>query len=231
MLRTAKVRLAEFLYCHVTEPVLAMQRELSYQNVFDIQCRNRGLTNEFYPLGAAACYGLMYLLFRVLEELPVSSIVEFGSGQSTLLIDRIKRPETRHVAYEHDPEWHAQIAPRLRNCDYRLRPLTEWTIDRRQVQWYSDVEAQNFDLVLIDGPPGTERFSRFGSVDLIRSRVAEDFLIIMDDGNRQGEQDTVAHIAALLRHAGRKFRMKQLQGRTTQTVIAGGRFVAATCYY
>ena len=97
MLQTAKARLAGFLHRNVTDPVLAMQLELSYQNVFDIQCRNRGLTNEFYPLGAAACYGLMYLLFRVLEELPVSSIVEFGSGQSTVLIDRIKRPETCHA--------------------------------------------------------------------------------------------------------------------------------------
>jgi len=33
MLRTVKERLAGFLRWHVTEPVVAMQRELSYQNL------------------------------------------------------------------------------------------------------------------------------------------------------------------------------------------------------
>jgi len=32
----------------------------------------------------------MYLLFRVFNEHEVNSVVEFGSGQTTLLIDRIK---------------------------------------------------------------------------------------------------------------------------------------------
>ncbi len=99
------------------------------------------------------------------------------------------------------------------------------------MQWYSDVEARNFDLLLIDGPPGTERYSRFGCVELIRSRISRDFLIIMDDVQRRGEQETVGHIVELLRSAGVAFRINQLQGRTTQTVIAGGRFVAATYYY
>jgi len=119
----------------------------------------------------------------------------------------------------------------LTSCDYRLRPLEEATIEARRVQWYSDVELRNFDLLLIDGPPGTERYSRFGCLELIRSRISKDFLIIMDDGQRQGERDTVANIVNLLRNAGLAFRMNQLQVRSTQTVIAGGRFVAATYYY
>jgi len=231
MLRLAKARLAGFLQWHVTDPVVAMQRELTYQNLFDVQCRNRGIKNEFYAVGAAACYGLMYFLFRVLDEQPINTVVEFGSGQSTLLIDRVKRRGTRHVAYEHSPDWHALIAPRLVNCDYRLRPLKEALVDGRQVQWYSDVEPENFDVLLIDGPPGTERFSRFGCVDLIRTRVSDDFLIIMDDGHRPGERDTVAHIVRVLQQVGQKFRMNQIRGRTTQTVIAGGRFIPATYYY
>jgi predicted O-methyltransferase YrrM len=231
MLQAAKSRLAGFLRWHITAPVVAMQRELSYQNLFDIQCRNRGITNDFYAVGAAASYGLMYLLFRVFNEHEIKSVVEFGSGQTTLLIDRIKRAGTHHACYEHSPEWHALIARRLTSCEYRLRPLEEATIDGRPVQWYAGVEMHNFDLLLIDGPPGADRYSRFGCVELIRTRTSPDFLIIMDDVQRQGEQDTVAHIVELLRSAGLAFRVNQLQARTTQTVIAGGRFVAATYYY
>jgi hypothetical protein len=231
MLRTAKARLAGFLHWHVTGPVVAVQRELTYQNIFDVQCRNRGIKNDFYAVGGAASYGLLYLLFRTFDELEPGNVVEFGSGQTTLLIDRIKKSGTSHVCYEHSLEWHASIAPRLTNCDYRLRALEEVTIDGHRVSWYSDVEPGSFDLLLIDGPPGTDRFSRFGCVDLIRSRVSNDFLIIIDDVQRRGEQDTAAHIVDLLRSRGLAFRVNQLRARTTQTVIAGGRFVAATYYY
>lgn len=208
-----------------------MQRELGYQNLFDIQCRNRGIANDFYGVGAAASYGLMYLLFRVFNEHEINSVVEFGSGQTTLLIDRIKNAGTNHTCYEHSSDWHALIAPRLSRCDYRLRPLEEATIENRQVQWYSDVETHDFDLLLVDGPPGTDRYSRFGCVELIRSHTSKDFLIIMDDVQRRGEQDTVANILEVLRSAGVAFRVNQLHARTTQTVIGGGRFVAATYYY
>jgi hypothetical protein len=231
MLRAAKARLAGFLRWHVTDPVVAMQRELGFQSLFDVQCRNRGVRNDFYAVGAAASYGLLYLLFRTLDELEPGNIVEFGSGQTTLLIDRIKKPGTSHVCYEHSPEWHASIAPRLTSCDYRLRALEEQTIDGRRVSWYSGVEPRSFDLLVIDGPPGTDRFSRFGCVDLIRSRVSDDFLIIIDDVQRRGEQDTAAHVVDLLRNRGLAFRVNQLRARTTQTVIAGGRFIAATYYY
>jgi len=231
MLQAAKTRLSAFLRWHVTDPVIAMQKELMYQSLFDIQCRNRGITNDFYAVGAAASHGLMYLLFRLFDEYDIRSVVEFGSGQTTRLIDRIKKPGTRHVCYENSPDWHALVAPRLTTCDYRLKPLEEVTIDTQRVQWYSGVEAQNFDLLLIDGPVGTERFSRFGCVELIRSHISKDFLIIMDDGQRRGEQDTVAHIVDLLQKAGLVFRMNQLRVRSTQTVIAGGRFIATTYYY
>ena len=158
-------------------------------------------------------------------------MVEFGSGQTTRLIDRIKTTGTHHVCYENSPDWHALLAPRLISCDYRLRPLQEATIDGQQVQWYSEVEARNFDLLLVDGPPGTDRFSPFGCVELIRSHIAKDFLIVIDDAQRPGEQDTVAHIVNLLQKAGLAFQFNQLRGRTTQTVIAGGRFAGATYYY
>jgi hypothetical protein len=231
MYKTAKAYLAGFLHWNVTGPVLAMQRELGYQNLFDVQCRNRGIANDFYAVGAAASYGLMYLLFRVINEHPIDSVVEFGSGQTTLLIDRIKKPGTHHVCYEHSPEWYTVLAPRLTSCDYRLRPLHETTIDERRIHWYSQVDPAGFDLMLVDGPPGTDRYSRFGCVELIRSRISRDFLIIIDDAQRRGEQDTVSHIVGLLKSTGASFRFNQLQGRTTQTVIAGGRFVPATYYY
>ena len=231
MLDSLKLRLAGFLRWHVTNPIVGTQRELTFQNIFDNQCRAHGLVNDFYPVGAAANYGLMYLLFRVFDELEIKRVVEFGSGQTTLLIDRIKKDATSHVCYEHDPQWHALLAARLLRCDYRLRALEEATFGARRAYWYSGVELQNFDLLLVDGPIGVDRFSRFGCVDIIRSQTAADFLIVFDDCQRKGEQDTVAYVVDMLRDAGRTFRVNQLIASRTQTVIAGGRFVGATYYY
>ena len=173
----------------------------------------------------------MYLLSRLFDEHEIRSVIEFGSGESTVFIDRAKHPAARHVCYEHDPVWHARVAARLTGCDYRLRPLAPTMVAGRSVRWYQDVEPQEFDLMLVDGPVGTERFSRFGCIELIRSVAARDFLIIFDDYQRPGERDTVAHAVSLLRDAGVEFRANELRARTTQAVIAGVNFIGATYYY
>ena len=78
------------LYRHNVEPrVEALHAEQIYQGIFAQQCARHGLNEPFYPVGAAASYSLMYLLTRVLAELPVRNVVELGSGQTTVLIDRL----------------------------------------------------------------------------------------------------------------------------------------------
>jgi predicted O-methyltransferase YrrM len=231
MLSPLKEQVANFMRWHVTHPLASLQQEVVYQQLFDVQCRNRGIKNEFYAVGAAASFGLLYFLMRVLSELEVGRIVEFGSGVSTLLIDRAKKPGTHHVCYEHDRLWHDLLADRLSDCDYRLRRLENMLIEGRNATWYAEVESQGFDLMLVDGPGGVNRFSRFGCVELIKSRLAEDFLFVFDDGDRNGERETLAWVVDYLRGAGRSFRTNRIEGRTTQAVIAGGRFIAATYFY
>ena len=78
-----KQRLIGFAYRHVVRPMEDLTSEQILQQIFNQQCLNWKIRNDFYPIGGAASYSLLYLLFRVLTENEIDSIVEFGSGQST----------------------------------------------------------------------------------------------------------------------------------------------------
>lgn len=226
-----KQRLADFLAWHVTAPLRADLQEIVYQGLFSQQCINFGLRNDFYPVGAAAGYSLMYLLARILTELPVDSVVELGSGQSTLLVDRLKRPQTRHVCYENDPTWHAMLAPRLVGCDYRLRELVDRNVSGIMTRTYRELDAGDFDLLLVDGPNGTDRLSRFGCMDLIAANRRREFILVFDDSGRPGEQSTIAEVARWLSRSGIDYKSNTLSGRTQQTVITTPQFRAASYFY
>ena len=226
-----KQRFKDFVTNNVVGPLSRQNAEVIFQNIFDNQCRKASIQNDFYPVGAAAGYSLMYLLIRTLSECDIAEVVELGSGQSTLLIDRVKRPGTRHVCYENDSTWHGIVAPRLQTCDYRLRELTEQSIAGRECRWYRDVEPGDFDLLLVDGPGGEDRFSRFGAVKLIKSNRKEHFVIIFDDSARPGEKDTIEFVVALLRNKGHDIKVNSLSGRTEQTVITTGKYRSVSYYY
>src|SRR5918996_1268758 len=132
----------------VVAPLRGLFTELIYQQIFERACADAGVRNTFYPVGPAANYTLLYLLFRVIRENRLETIVELGSGQSTILIDRIKPPGTRHVCYEDDPYWFDRVRHDLTDTDYRLRPLASVEIEGRGHKWYSDVEPTDFDLLL-----------------------------------------------------------------------------------
>jgi hypothetical protein len=231
LLNAIKQKLKDFLTYNAVNPVNALTTEAIYQGIFDNQCRNLGIRNDFFPVGAAASYSLMYLLFRLLTEHAVSTIVELGSGQTTLLIDRIRQQETRHVCYEQDRLWHDHLGRILQRCDYRLRSMAGGYRDGIEFQWYEDVELCDFELLLVDGPIGVDRFSRFGCIDLIAANRSPDFVIVFDDSARPGERDTISHVRKVLDGSGVDYKLNELIGRAEQTIITAGRFRPVSYYY
>ena len=215
----------------VVAPLRGLFTEVIYQQIFERACADAGVRNTFYPVGPAANYTLLYLLFRVIRENRLETIVELGSGQSTILIDRIKPAGTRHVCYEDDPDWFDRVRPDLTDTDYRLRGLTSVEIEGRVHRWYSDVEPTDFDLLLVDGPWGTRHWSRVGCVPLIERNTRRDFVIIFDDSNRPGEAETVSYVLERLRRRDPDVIARSLRGTKRQTVIACGKYRAAAFYF
>ena len=224
-----KSRLRDFLRWHVTLPLRDETSEVLYQGLFPQQCANAGIRNDFYPVGGAANYSLMYVLCRILTERDVKSIVEVGSGQTTILIDRVRSPSARHVCYEHDPVWYADISRRLMRCDYRLRPLERRSSDAgHALDAYADIELLDFDLLLVDGPPGGDRYSRFACIDLIAASRLPDYAIVFDDAKRGGERETIEHAVSMLRGPGVDLAVSELHARKRHAILSAGRFRAVS---
>jgi hypothetical protein len=229
--KAAKQKLLDFFQYNIAPRIEGLHAEQIFQGIFHRQCDQFGIKEAFYPVGAAASYGLMYLLTRALTELPVRRIVEMGSGQSTILIDRLRSGEGAHVAYEQNEFWAGSVAAQVPRCDVRHRPLVPKTFRGISYDGYTDLEAVEFDLLLVDGPNGTDHASRFDCVQLVNDTKATEFIVVVDDAGRPGEQETVAEIVRVLKGRGLDFKLNHLSGRTQQAVFTTPRFRAASYYF
>jgi hypothetical protein len=226
-----KRKLLDLYRWNVLPRIEALHAEQIYQGIFDQQCRQRGITEVFYPVGAAASYSLMYLLTRVLSELPVQRVLEMGSGQTTQLIDLLRPAEGNHVAYEQDAFWARTVAARAPRCTVLHRPLA--AADHAGVIYngYAGLEAFDFDLLLVDGPNGTDHVSRYDCIPLVAANSSTEFIVIIDDAGRPGEQETVAALVELLKSKSVDFKLNYLAGRTTQAVITTPAYRAASYFF
>lgn len=226
-----KTKLIQFFQFNFQPRIEALHAETIFQGIFNQQCLNFRVQNDFYPVGAAASYSLMYLLMRIIKELPIRKIVELGSGQTTILIDRIKEPGCCHTAYEQNALWANILRARLSDCDFRERDLVLTKHSGVSYHGYQDLETQPFDLLLVDGPNGTDAFSRYTCMPLIEANIGREFIVVFDDASRSGEQDTIRHLADYLSKNKVEFKLNYLSGRTTQAVITTPKYRAASFFF
>lgn len=148
----------------------------------------------------------------VLNEIIINQrrlVIEFGSGLSTIIMARLIKKnnlETRVIAIEHNEKWAFILQGYLENEE--LQDFVKIVrVDLKDVQtplglvkWYdyeviaSEIMDKKFDLIIIDGPPANEErimHSRFPALSKLKNNTAEDFCLILDDANRQGEKDLV----------------------------------------
>lgn len=221
----------DFINFNFMPRINALHSENIFQGLFNQQCLNFGIRNDYYPVGAAASYSLMYLLTRILNELPIKNIVEFGSGQSTVLIDRIKEADCSHTAYEQNAEWAKILRSRLSTCDLRECAISPMEHDGVSYLGFENLETQPFDLLLVDGPIGADKFSRFACVPFIEANIEREFVVIIDDASRPGEQETISHLVDYLLQKKVDFNLNYLSGRTTQALITTPKYRAASYFF
>jgi len=226
-----KRKLLDLHRYNVQPRIEALHAEQIYQGIFEQQCRRFAVDEVFYPVGAAASYSLMYLLTRVMSELPVRQVVELGSGQTTVLIDRLRRDEGEHVAYEQSELWAGSVRQRAPRCSVKHCPLTAKTFEGVAYQGFEGMETTDFDLLLVDGPNGTDHVSRYDCVPLVAANRSPQFVVIVDDADRPGERETVAALGRVLAHRRIEHKINHLQGRTTQAVITTRGFRAASYFF
>jgi hypothetical protein len=160
-------------------------QELLFQNLLHQNAEAAGIKlRGIYPVGGAANYSLLYLVFRSLSELPVSSVLDIGAGQTSMLLSAMADAfPHKALTLESNDQWVKIVGPKIR---HELL-VSELGVDGE----YREQPAEKYDMVIVDGPAGTMRNSRKSSLATLQKCLAEEFLVIFDDAERRGEQDTI----------------------------------------
>ena len=111
-------------------------------------------------------------------------------------------------------------------------PLEEKKIKDFNVKSYKNIKEkvdETFNLYIIDGPFGSRNFSRYDICFLAEKlKMNDEFLIIIDDFNRSGEQETVNELLTQLTSKGLKLHSGVYRGNKSQIVIATEKYRFAT---
>jgi hypothetical protein len=217
-----------------TEPAM----EAVYRDLFLRELRSVGIEDVFYPVGASGNHSLLYFITRCLRDLPVKHILELGAGQSTLLISKLRaalHADFDVATIEHDSGWADKIQAQIGHPLIRAA-LKAKTVGRFEIEYYDHPlisTGPEVDFLIIDGPPAypdEQHLSRVGSLEIIEARLAKDFIIVIDDAQRRGEQTLVQGARSVLRRRGLAFKEASLRALKTQTVLASGIFSEAAFF-
>lgn len=129
-------------------------------------------------------------------------VVECGSGTSTVFIAQcLKRKKTdgRVLALEHLDRFAEETRKMLRDHEVEeygtviTAPLEQRDLEGRNQPWYG-VDLAHFDqepaidLIVVDGPPATTgQWARYPALPLLRGYLADECVVLLDDGDRDEE--------------------------------------------
>lgn len=181
----------------------------------DTICESNWLKQRNFSLNnAASNYSFMYILFRILDEVQPKNILEFGLGQTSKMTTQYANSfsNSKLLIIENDQIWIDKFSEKLNlneNIDIIQRGIEKFTHNDTENERYSDldeiVKDSKYDLIIIDGPLGYTTVPEPRQFDYSRANIwnlidnlADEFIIIMDDCERKGEQNTMDHMEELL---------------------------------
>jgi hypothetical protein len=180
--------------------------ELNWANIFNNTVNgSQWLVNKnFSPGRFAIGYPLLYVLFRILDEIKPKRILEFGLGESSKLFHQyaVYFSDAQVTTLEHDLDWanyYLDTKPLPDNSAIKIVEKKEIVYNGYETLGIKNLEQiiqkSIYDLILVDAPFGSRRFSRSQVLSLIPINIdVNHFIIIIDDYNREGEKETCAEL-------------------------------------
>ncbi len=215
-------------------------QELIWSEVYHDTIRgSRWLSPElsFSPGRGAVGYPFLYVLYRILNEVNPKSILELGMGQSTKMIGSYVKSsgiDARHYVVEHDENWieffsnHFALPASteiikcgIEDVSVKMENEERFTNITRYINFKEQLQDKCFDLIMIDGPYGyrSPDYSRVDILSLLPGCLKDEFVILMDDCDRNGETKTCQMIMFILQEAGVPFYMNTYSGEKDMTII------------
>lgn len=141
------------------------------------------------------------LLRHLVDSLDLETVLELGSGTSTLVLaNDFRRKGRGHVtSIDDDARWAGQTARKVRDhgldgfAEVRVAPLVPVETSGRAGHWY-DVsfldEGRRFDLIFVDGPPAWrgDAQARMPALHRLRRHLSDRGVLVLDDAARSGER-------------------------------------------
>lgn len=127
-------------------------------------------------------------------------IVEAGSGVSSIIISELLKADkspARHYALDHLEAYAALTREKVNNPGSQIlhAPLKKYQIDGKTWLWYdiSVLEGvEQIDMLVIDGPPeNIQKLARYPALPLLKDKLSENAIIILDDTIRRDEQQVI----------------------------------------
>ena len=169
------------------------------------------LFTQFFNLIPPLCHqknGRFSRFFKLLVETILSEkpklVVELGSGISTILTGKAleKNGDGKLISIDNDDKYAKLTRKKIGleklsdiakvvTAELKIHP-----INGQNYMWYepSFVKEikQNIDLLIIDGPPRIiNKNARSPAIPLLKEYFTDDTVILLDDGRRKDEQNTV----------------------------------------
>jgi hypothetical protein len=180
------------------------------------------------PGGWAVDYGVLYTLFRVLNEYRPTNVLEFGLGESSKLIHQYASffDNVQALTVEHDTKWKEFFMNSVKDfydVNVKIVAIEESLYKGYKTIRYKDVKDElplvQYDLILVDGPFGSDHYSRIQILDIIPSHLGSRFCIIFDDYNRKGEKETVRELLKKMQENNIKFKTAVFYGMKEHFLI------------
>lgn len=158
--------------------------------------------------GALRPFCMAYILNEIIIN-KRKSVIEFGSGISTILIARLIKENELPVSFvsvEHNIEWIEVLNKQLKKenlTDFvkiEHINLVDQNTEIGKVLSYDSKRVLNiiagnkYDLIIVDGPPANKReirYSRYPVFFNFRNNLFNDYCLIIDDANRKGEKEII----------------------------------------
>lgn len=175
-------------------------------------------------------YSFLYVLVRILMDYKPSRILEMGLGESTKLISTFyfnQEINLKHHVMEHDITWLNFFKEKNKTSpgtEFLLCPLGLREMGRASYHSYGDFTSRilpKYDFYVVDGPFGSDHFSRYDIVTATDSlEKGDEFIILLDDYNRPGEVETGQALIKQFRDREITIHTNIYQGSKYQLVIA-----------
>lgn len=205
-------------------------REVQYSNVFkDTINDSEWLINKsFSPNNSASNYSFLYILYRVLNEVRPKNILELGLGQTTKMTSQYAAyfKNSNLIVIEDNKRWIETFS----NVINLTNNMKLCHVDKEKVSIDSSVclkyenfdnflDKKLFDFVIIDGPIGyNQKYPRSNIWDLL-NYLNKEFIIIFDDYERIGEQNTCKRLFNLLESRNIRYNKTIFKGLKDQLLI------------